>query len=268
MSTTAVAADRAGAAMGGPATGFGTQFRKELREWIRSHRGAAVLLSAMSIGAFTVVIPFIVKAADTMGTAPEMSMDPTVNVLLGWGTGTVAFVTFIVVLSTIGLMTGERDRGTLAWALTNPVSRPAILLAKWAAAMVALGVFTIVVPLAMQVVIATVAYGSVPDIALVAGFGALYLIVPAFWLAVTIAGGTVISSTAGVAGIGLFVMFLPGIVGTVMPSLNAISPTNLHLWAHAVATGGPVDWSMPLVTAAAVALLAAAAIVAFQRQDV
>jgi hypothetical protein len=37
----------------------------------------------MGIGVFTVLIPFIVKTIDTMGTAPDFSMDPTVNVLLG-----------------------------------------------------------------------------------------------------------------------------------------------------------------------------------------
>jgi hypothetical protein len=124
----------------------------------------------------------------------------------------------------MSLMTAERDRGTLAWSLTTPVARPAILLAKWAAGVSALGALAIFVPLAMQIVIATIACGSLPDIVLIAGFGLVYLIVPAFWVALALTLGTLLSSTAGVAGIGMLVLFLPGVIGSFAPTCRGGQP--------------------------------------------
>jgi ABC-2 type transport system permease protein len=252
---------------GGPLLGFANLFRKEVQEWFRGRRGLVVGLSAVAIGLFTVLIPFIVKATDRMGTAPAFSMDPTANVLLGWGSGTVTFQSFLVVLATIGLMTVERDRGTLAWTLTNPVSRTALLFAKWAAAVAVLGVISIVLPLALQVVVAAVAYGAIADLPLVAGFALLYLTVPAFYVALTLATGTVVSSTAGVAGVAFLVMFLPALIAPVAPSLVEFSPTGVHLWAYGLVTGSPVVWTLPLATALAIVFLGLGARVAFERQD-
>jgi ABC-type transport system involved in multi-copper enzyme maturation permease subunit len=172
-----------------------------------------------------------------------------------------------VVIATMSLMTAERDRGTLAWSLTTPVARPAIPLAKWAAGVVALGSAAILVPLALQVVIATIAYGALPDLPLIAGFGVLYLLAPAFWVALAITLGTVSTSTAGVAGIGLLVLFLPSVIGAFAPTIAEISPTAAHIWAHTVVTGGPVQWLVPVVTLAAMAILGLGAALAFDRQD-
>lgn len=252
---------------GGPLLGFGTVFHKEVQEWFRGRRGLVVGLSALGIALFTVLIPFVVKATDAMGTAPDFSMDPTDNVLLGWATGTVTFQAFLVVLATLGLMTVERDRGTLAWSLTNPVSRTALLLAKWAATVVVLGLISILLPLGFQVAVAYVAYGGLADIPVVLTFAALYLAVPAFYVAVTLAAGTFITSTAGVAGIGFVVMFLPSLIGPLVPGLADISPTSVHSWAFAVVTGAPVNWALPIATAIVVGAIGVSAKLAFDRQD-
>ena len=118
-------------------------------------------------------------------------------------------------------MIGARSR----WSLTTPVARPAILVAKWAAGVVALGTGSIFVPLVLQAVIATIAYGALPDLPLIAGFGVPYLLVPAFWVALAIMLGSVLTSTAGVAGIGLLVLFLPSVIGAFAPTIAEISPT-------------------------------------------
>ena len=127
-------------------------------------------------------------------------MDPTDNVLLGWAGMTMAVV---ALLASMSLLSGERDRGTLAWSLTLPVSPTSVLAAKWLAAILALTVVTILAPLGVSVAVATVAYGSLPDLGTVGLFAAVYIAVPAFYVSLTLALSTVVKGTAGIAGIGL-----------------------------------------------------------------
>jgi ABC-type transport system involved in multi-copper enzyme maturation permease subunit len=93
-----------------------------------------LIIAGVSIAGavFMTLIPFIAKATNEAEAAGLNSMDPTANVLLGWTGQTVAF---IVVVATMALLSSERDRGTLAWSLTNPVSPTSIIAAKLVAAM-------------------------------------------------------------------------------------------------------------------------------------
>ena len=80
-----------------------------------------------------------------------------VFILLGWTGQTVAL---IAVLATMALLSTERDRGTLAWTLTNPVSPTSVIAAKY---LVAFGVFiasAVLLPMVVSVALATVIYGA------------------------------------------------------------------------------------------------------------
>jgi hypothetical protein len=107
--------------------------------------------------------------------------------------------------------------------------------------------------------VATIAYGSVPNLGTVGAFAILYLTVPAFYIALTITVGTFVKSTAGVAGIGFAVLLAPLLIGGVLPMFNDVSPTAIGAWAMATATSQPtstltlVGW---LVTMIAFALAA------------
>ena len=74
------------------------------------------------------------------------------------------------------------------------------------------------IPIAVSVAIATVAYGGVPDMQTVGTFAVLYLTVPAFWVALTIALGTFIKSASGIAGIGFAVIALADPVCRLCPA--------------------------------------------------
>jgi ABC-2 type transport system permease protein len=241
--------------------GLRTVLGKELMEWLRGR--AALIIAAVSIGAavFTTIIPFIAPPTPGM---PLLSRDATVNVLLGWSGLTVAI---IAVLATMSLITAERDRGTLAWSLSQPVSPTSIVVGKWTAAFIVFAVAAVIVPLAVSSVVATVAYGSVPDLALVARFGVLYLTVPAFFIALAIAIGTVIRSTAGVAGIAFVVLFLPSAIGALAPVVNEASPTSIAAWAMATATGTTASSLTFAGWLVAMAVLAIGAKLAFDREE-
>ena len=227
----------------------------------RSRRADRRWRSAIGAAVFTTLIPFI--APPTPGV-PILSRDPTVNVLLGWSGLTVAI---IALLSTMSLITAERDRGTLAWSLSQPVSPTSIILGKWTAAFIVFAVAAVILPLAVSSGVATVAYGSLPDLATVARFGALYLTVPAFFIALTIAIGTVVRSTGGVAGIAFIVLFLPSAIGAVAPIVNEASPTSVAAWAMATATGAPASAVTFAGWLAGMAILAIGAKLAFDREE-
>ena len=53
---------------------------------------------------------------------------------------------------------------------------------------------------------ATLVYGSLPDLSVVGTFAGLYLMLPTFFMALTVGFGTAIKSTAGVAGAAFAVL--------------------------------------------------------------
>ena len=65
----------------------------------------------------------------------------------------------------MALVSTERDRGTLGWTLTNPVSPTSVISAKF---IVAFGVFVataVLLPMLVSVGLATVVYGGCPTCA-------------------------------------------------------------------------------------------------------
>jgi ABC-type transport system involved in multi-copper enzyme maturation permease subunit len=245
---------------GGMFLGFRTVLGKELMEWLRGRAALIIAVVAIAAAVFTTIIPFI--APPTPGV-PLLSREPTANVLLGWSGLTAAI---IALLSTMSLITGERDRGTLAWSLSQPVSPTSIVVGKWTAAFVVFSIAAVALPLAVSSVV-TLAYGSIPDLAMVARFGVPYLTVPAFFIALTITIGTVVRSTAGVAGIAFVVLFLPSAIGALAPVVNEASPTTIAAWAMATATGAPASTLTFAGWLVGMAVLAIGAKLAFDREE-
>jgi len=263
VQTAAVAPAITPGVRGRPFLGFGTFLRKELTEWARG-RGALVIAGISIFGAiFTTVIPFISPQGQGQGLV--LSMDPTTNMLLGWGGMTAAVV---ALLATMSLISGERDRGTLSWTLSKPISPVSVVAAKWTAAMAVFGLLGVVIPLAVSCVVATVAYGAPPNLQTVALFGVLYLTVPAFYIALTVALGTVVRSTGGVAGIGFAVLLVPNILAGAVPALKDYFPTAIGGWALATATGQEASIATPIAWGVTMLALAIGAAVAFSREEV
>jgi ABC-2 type transport system permease protein len=245
--------------------GFRTVLRKELTEWMRGRAALIVAAIATAIAVFTTLVPFVVQASGEAAQGPPLSMDPTDNVLLGWRGGqTVAIIT---ILATMSLLSGERDRGTLGWTLTNPVSSTSVIAAKFLAAVLVIATTAVIVPLAVSVGVATVAYGAVPDLQTVGVFAALFLTLPMFYVALTVALGTGIKSTAGVAGIAFLVMFVPPVIGGLVPVVNEVSPTSIGTWALATATGATTSVLTLAGWAVSMVVLVIGAKLVFDRQE-
>ncbi len=233
-----------GQARSGMFLGFGTAFRKEVTEWFKGPKTLIVAGISVAGAIFTTLIPFITKAtSQAAATGVERSplnltMDPTANVLLGW---TGMTVPLIAIVATMALVSSERDRGTLGWSLTNPVSPTSIISAKFLAAFFVFSGAAVVLPLVVSSVLATVVYGGLPNLATIATFGLLFLTLPAFYIALTVGLGAAVKSTAGVAGIAFAVMLVPQILGGLLPIVAEVSPTSIGVWAMATAKGEPAS---------------------------
>lgn len=242
--------------------GFRNTFRKELTEWVRGPKSLVIAGVSVAWATFATLLPVIEQA--TSDQPMQLSSDPTASILLGWG-GEIAAL--IAIVATMALLTTERDRGTLAWNLANPVAPTSIIAAKFVAAMLAFAVLAVAVPLGVAVGVATIAYGSLPDLSVLGVFAVLFLMLPAFYIGLTVTLGTTFKSTGAVAGVALAVMFVPQLLGNVVPDISAWSPTYIGAWAQAVATGesGPVSTLVSWVVAMLV--LAVAAKFAFDREE-
>lgn len=244
--------------------GFGNAFKKETTEWLRGTKKLVIAAVAIAVSVFATLVPLIEEATSEPGEVLGRLTDPTAAVLLGWGNDVTAL---IVIVATIGLLTTERDRGTLAWNLANPVSPTSIIGAKFIAAFAVLSVAVVLLPLLVSIGVATLAYGGVPDLRELSLFGLVYLMLPALYVGLTVALGTAARSTAAVAGVALAVMFVPELLGSIYPSLAQISPTSIGRWAQAVAMGDPGPMLIPATWLVSMVLLTIGAKVVFDHQE-
>jgi ABC-type transport system involved in multi-copper enzyme maturation permease subunit len=248
-----------------PLLGMGPFIRKELSEWLRSWR-AVILLGITS--AMMVLNTLSARLADLSAQGAgvpvpsALSFDPTANVLVKWP----QWVFFFAIVFSANLFIVERDRGTLAWSLSKPLSRTALLVGKWTAAMVIVTAFGIVLPMAAAVGAAVVAYGM-PDLGTVALATVLLTATPAFFFALTLALATVLPSQPPVAGIAVGVAIAPGILGSFLPGIADWLPPTMAPWAVAVAMGQPVPAVTPIAWAVATVAAAVFGIAKLRRVD-
>jgi len=242
--------------------GLRPSVRKELLEWWQ-RRAAVITFGAVS--GLGILGTLATRIDESMGGVPTPAMlAPTANVL---GAQFDLWILVAGIFASIGMLTQERSSGTLAWTLSKPVSRASVLLAKWIAAVVVLGVAAVALPLALSVAVATWSYGAVPDIAAIAAYGLALLGLPAFFVALNLALATRINSQAGIAAIAFAVLAVPYFVGGFLPAVAEAWPTSIGAMAGAVATGSAPNaptvagWAIGLVGAGLIGLLV------FNRED-
>jgi ABC-2 type transport system permease protein len=239
--------------------GFGPLFRKELGEWVHSKRIwviLAVTTAFMALTAANAAINSWVVANIPGAEVPDgaISLDPATNFLLAIST---QFFIFVAIFAVMGLLIAERDRGTLAWVASKPVSRGAIWQSKWAAAVIVVTIAVGIVPMAATFGLVAVLYGSAGIGAFVfAAIGAAASI--AFMIAVVLAVSTVISNQAAVAAIGFAVLFLPQLLAGLLPfDVTPYLPTSILAWAMAPVVGADAGFVTPIAWAVSTIALVA-----------
>ena len=195
--------------------GFGPLFRKELREWATASAPWVIL-----------VVTTAVHDPDRRQRGDQhldhrqrpgrdglrRARSPSIRSSNFLAAVASQIFVIVAIFAAMSLLVAERERGTLAWVASKPVSRGAIWLSKWAAAAIVVSIVAGLIPMAATFGVVAVLYGS-------AGVGAVRRsrrsgsrASVAFIVAVVLAASTVISNQAAVAAIGFAVFFLPQIL--------------------------------------------------------
>jgi ABC-2 type transport system permease protein len=245
-----------------PLQGFWPFFWKELSEWWRSRAALATLGVLAALGVLGTMSTRIDAWAGGIPTPVEL--DPTYNVI---GAKFDQWIIFGSIFASIGMVINERERGTLAWTLSKPVSRGAVLLAKWGAGTVALALFGLAIPLVVAAGVADLAYGGLPEPGTVAVLGLWLVSLPAFVLALNLALATRIRSQAAIGAIAFAIVLAPYALNSFLPLLAELWPTSMASVATMVAAGDAPN--IPTITswAATLILIGSAGLLIFSRED-
>jgi ABC-type transport system involved in multi-copper enzyme maturation permease subunit len=232
--------------------GISGLFRKELLEWRRGVRIWVVLIVSVLFMTLTAFNAWLTSnLAELEGVEiPPPNMDPMVNLMTAVSTQIFVVVTIFAVMS---LLITERESGTLAWTASKPVSRSGIWLAKWLSSTGILWILAAVVPLIATAVLVVVLYGPVPAVPV--AFAALGMgMAIALFGAIVLAASTVVTSQAAVAAIGLAAVFLPQLIGAVVP-IGPYLPTSILEWMLLTGAGQSPGFVTPLSWAITILLL-------------
>jgi ABC-2 type transport system permease protein len=228
--------------------------RKENGTWWRTKKcWVQILVWLLIANGIPAFILWIIPLIDTGSPLPSGA------------DGLEAFLSILGPAATIGVLilaqsiiVREKQLGTAAWILSNPVSRAAFVLSKLIAH--AAGILAIIFVLQ-----GLVAYGQfslrdgelwpVLPLAAVMGLQALHML---FWLALSLMLGTFFRRRGPVLGIAFGAYFVQEILGQLeglVPVVPAYMPTKLLALCMPAALGRPLPTVLPIVSVAVSAVL-------------
>lgn len=245
---------------------FSNLFRKEVARWTQAGSWwvqplvwFALLVGPLTLPLYLLREVFQNSMGDTLTTAHDMFFN------------LAAIATAVgAVLLTQGLIIGERQLGTLAWILSKPVPRPAVLLSKLTANYACLLAAALLAPgVAAYAMLSLEAGSALPVGRFVGALGLLALQV-LFYVSLTLCLGMLTSNRTAVLAVPLAMLLGGDLVSSLLPALSHVTPWPLgRLAAHAAL--GNVPFSEALLPAVATvgwsALLVLLALIKFERED-
>jgi ABC-2 type transport system permease protein len=244
--------------------GFANLLRKELGVWA----GSPLWWIQTLIWLFMLDFTTAMTIRDTGGrTGDEMLSEAT----LAFFQVAAAAIPIGIVLTLMGAVVREKDMGTAAWVLSKPVSRSAFVLSKFAAHFVGFLTTAVVIPSVVFLVMTRLMLSEWVDPARFAiGLGVLCLSL-LFYIALTLALGTLARSQGLVAGVGITFILLGQVFKGMLPlPVVIVTPWLIGDAAAAFASDEQLGFG-GTVLLAAVALetlvLAAVALVRFAREE-
>lgn len=212
-------------------SGFGAMLRKELLELVRTLRGPVVLGVFLVIGLASPLVAkltpeLISSLASEQLTGMELLMtrEPTTADALLQYQKNFGLMNLVVILLGMGMVSGEKRRGTAPLLMVKPVSRGAFVAAKLAAHGL-LYLAGTAIAASGCLLYTTVLFGEV-DLAGYLLMNGLLLLTLDTYLAVVLFGSVAFRSSAGSAGLGIGALALFGGLALV-PSIGRYTPAGL-----------------------------------------
>ena len=252
----------------------GMLVRKELRESWRTLRLPVVMGLFLVVGIGSPLLAYFlpeIVALAAQGELPPIAIpDPTAHdAVVQWWENVAQFGAFTAILLAMATVPPELERGTAAFVLSRPVSRPAFLAAK---------AVVLALTLAIGVVLAAVAgwiytailFEPLPIAGWAAMAGLAWLSLLAL-ASITFLAGVLTASMVAAAGIG-FVALIVLSIASAVPTLTRYLPGGVAEPAISLAAGvGSTDGGVLATSVIATVLCAAVPLVAsgiaFRRRE-
>lgn len=246
-------------------------YRKEMLEQWRTYR---FLIIAAVLAVFGLTSPLLAKFTPEMLKAiPDVPAEllaaipaPTLaDAVAQYIKNMSQFGILLALLMGMGMVVGEKERGTAAFFLTRPVSRETFLLAKFAALgttfLVSLGLATVGCWYYTLVLFGPLAWG--PFLAL----NGLMLVVFLVYMALAVLASTLARSQGAAVGLAFFILILFGGIGS-LPRIGDYFPGRLFTWGSELVLGSPEPaWAALAISLGVILAALAAAILVFRRQE-
>lgn len=238
--------------------GFANLFHKESRAWWGTRRWwlnaliwPGVINGLMANMLFVPTIASLASPAEVerAGGLTGYLAQMGAGVLFEFGAVVLAIGVIVLIQDAI---LGERQSGLMEWLLSQPVTRPAYLLAKLAASSLAALVLLVGLPASLGYGLLSIRIGAAfPAWPFLMGVGAMILHT-LFYLTLTLALGTIFNSRAPILGLGLGSALGGALLGSLFKPLLYITPWMLPklaaLLANNQALPSPMLWA-PLAAA-------------------
>jgi ABC-type transport system involved in multi-copper enzyme maturation permease subunit len=231
--------------------GFSNLLRKENRAWwnTRSLWINALLWPAMLAGLVSVMLFMLPGVAEATGDPSVAAAGGPIPFAMQMGRtvffemGTLALALGVIVLSQ-DLIVDEKQSGITEWLLTKPVARRSYVLAKLAAAALAVFALLIFLPALVSYLLLTARTGTpFPLIPFLSGVG-IMVVHTFFYLTLTLMLGTLLSNRAPILGIALGSVIGGTLVGGLLRPLLYVTPWVLAKVSSLVADNQPVPAGM------------------------
>ena len=251
---------------------FRTLLAKEFREQWRTWKMIVFLAVFLITGIISPVLakytPELLKMIPNLpaGLANIIPTPTLADSVAQYLKNTEQFGILLVILLTMGVMAQEKERGTAAMLLTKPVSRSAVVLAKWLAGM------SIVVAGLIADGLACLAYTAVLFEPIPFGaFWALNLLLLVYlgvYLTVALMAST-LARTQTIAAVGAFGgLIVLAILGSI-PRLSDYMPGQLVNWGNSLVLKGDANaWPALGVSAGIIVLALVIACLRFEREEI
>jgi ABC-2 type transport system permease protein len=243
--------------------GFANMLANENGKWWGTRRWLVLL------AIFVVLINGLVLllAATSGGSSAAQQFAEAADVFVAMLIVVTTIVTVVVVQ---GAIIGEKQLGTAAWVMSKPASRIGFVLSKLIAYWMTLLLLAVPIPTAIFYAEALGFWGVAPDTLNMLGALALAALHFSFYLALTLALGTVFSSRGPVAGIGIGLMIGGLLLAGALPLVPYVLPWPVPELVLGVLLGQalPAAWPMPVIaTAAWTVLFIVIALWRFSREE-
>jgi ABC-2 type transport system permease protein len=251
----------------GPFAGFGNMLKIEGSRWLSPRTLITQSLAWLFAINFIVAMPLIV--APIVDGAEIVTLDMATEIFIGIFSVVVAVGTIIVMQSSL---VGEKQSGTAAWILTNPITRTSFIMSKLLANTLGLLFVAIALQGAVGYGILSYALGyALPIQAYLASMG-LQVLHMLFYITLTMALGAFFESRGPIMGIGIMVVMiqdlLSGFLGSYLPWFPNVLPKMLNVGSIMLVRGQALPTSLPIIaTAVYTVALAGLAIWRFKRTE-